>query len=348
MAGKPKAALILSDAERAQLRAWVRNRKTAQALAQRARIVLECVGADNRTVAAQLSVTPLTVSKWRNRFIRLRLDGLYDAPRSGAPPKIAQARIDAAIIKALEERPANATHWSSRVLAREMDMSQSAISRIWRAFGITPSRHEPFRLSDDPWFAERVRDIAGLYLNPPIRALVLCVAGNSPDQALDSPTQVEFDPHCARRHAAASLFAALDNIFVNDNRQRRKRRRTVFLKFLRIALANMPRQFEFHLVLDHYGSALTQAEQIWLLRHRSCHVYYTPSPASWLNQVKRWHTLLEKKQAEERTPRPTLQLEAAVSEHLERLDTRSPEPFVWNKSRDDIKIVMAHHGIAKL
>lgn len=343
MAGKPKAELILSDAERVQLRAWTRNRKTAQALPLRARIVLECAGADNRTVAAHLAVTPLTVSKWRNRFIRLRLDGLYDAPRSGAPRRVDQACIDTVIIKSLEERPANATHWSSRALAREMGMSQSAISRIWRAFGVDPSHHEPFRLSADPRFAERVLDIVGLYLNPPIRALILCVAKNAGEQMLTNP-----DRHYPIHHAATSQFATLDSIFSADNRPRRKRRRAAFLQFLRNVLASIPRQVELHLVLDYCGTLLTESEQMWLFSHRSYHLHHAPSPASWLNQVKRWHALLANQRTGDKTSRPTLQLEAAVSEHLERPDATQPLPFVWIKSRDDIKITLTHHAIAKL
>lgn len=316
MAGKSKAALVLSHAERAQLCAWARNRKTAQSLAQRARIVLECVSADNRTVAAQLSVTPLTVSKWRNRFIRLHLDGLHDAPRSGAPVKIDRARIDATIIKALEERPANATYWSSRALAREMGMSQSAISRIWRAFGIAPSRHEPFRLSDDPRFADKVRDIAAFISTRRFGHWRCVWAETRPIGRRirkHGPSPIPITPGGMPPPASS-------------------RRWTIY----------------FHLVLDHHETALTHPEQIWLLRHRSCHVYYTPSPASWINQVKRWHTVLAREQDGDKTSRPTLQLETAVSEHLERLDSRNPEPFVWVKSCDDIKIALTQHAMAKL
>jgi transposase len=186
MKGRPKAELVLSPAEREQLQAWSRRRKTAQALAQRSRIVLACAaGSENQAVALQLGVTPQTVSKWRARFVTLRLDGLLDAPRAGAPRTIDDARVDAVIAKTLESQPRDATHWSTRTMANAMGLSQTSISRIWRAFGLQPHRQETFKLSTDPQFVTKMRDIVGLYLNPPTKAIVLCVDEKSQIQALD-------------------------------------------------------------------------------------------------------------------------------------------------------------------
>ena len=217
--GRPKAEVVLNESEREQLEAWTRRRKTAQALASRSRIILECAtGVDSKAVAQRLSVSQQTVSKWRNRFALSRLDGLLDAPRSGAPRTIDDARVDAVIARTLETAPRNATHWSTRSMARETGLSQTAVSRIWRAFGLQPHRQETFKLSTDPLFVDKVRDIVGLYLAPPVKAMVLCVDEKSQIQALDrtqpilplAPGLPERRTHDYMRHGTTTLFAALD------------------------------------------------------------------------------------------------------------------------------------------
>lgn len=186
MSGRPKAQLALTEAEREELVALTLRRKTAQALALRTRIVLACAdGQDNKSVAARQRVTPQTVCKWRARYVEHRLDGLLDAPRSGAPRTIDDARVDAVIAKTLESVPDGATHWSTRTMARDSGLSQTAVSRIWRAFGLQPHRQETFKLSSDPLFVDKVRDIVGLYMDPPLMAMVLCVDEKSQIQALD-------------------------------------------------------------------------------------------------------------------------------------------------------------------
>src|SRR5258708_5023870 len=219
MAGRPKAQIKLSAPEREQLQAWARRRTTAQALALRSRIVLECAaGAANQDVATRLECTPQTVSKWRNRFAGLRLDGLLDAPRPGAPRTLDDARIDAVIAMTLEQRSLNATHWSTRTMARASGLSQTAVSRIWRAFGLQPHRQETFKLSTDPQFVAKTRDIIGLYLDPPTKAMVLCVDEKSKTKALErpqpmlpwAPGMAERRPHDSARHGTTTLFAALD------------------------------------------------------------------------------------------------------------------------------------------
>ena len=253
MSGRPKAQLVLSESEREQLVALTMRRKTAQALALRARIVLSCAeGADNKVVAARQRVTPQTVSKWRARFVEHRFDGLLDAPRSGAPRTIEDAHVDGVIAKTLESLPAGATHWSTRSMARATGLSQTAIARIWRAFGLQPHRQETFKLSSDPLFVDKVRDIVGLYLDPPLKAMVLCVDEKSQIQALDrtqpllplAPGIPERRTHDYARHGTTTLFAALD-IATGEviGELHRRHRSAEFLQFLRTIEANCRRSW---------------------------------------------------------------------------------------------------------
>lgn len=345
MAGRPKAELKLSMVEREQLQAWARRRKTAQALAQRSRIVLACAdGAENLVVADALGVTPQTVSKWRNRFVKLRLDGLLDAPRPGAPRTIDDVRVDAVIAKTLESQPRNATHWSTRTMADEMGMSQTAISRIWRAFGLQPHRQDTFKLSTDPQFVAKTRDIVGLYLDPPTKAIVLCVDEKSQIQALDrtqpilplAPGIPERRTHDYERHGTTSLFAALD-IATGEviGELHRRHRSTEFLKFLRTIEASVPAALDVHLIMDNYGTHKTPTVRSWFARHPRFHVHFTPTSASWLNQVERWFATLTQKQIRRGTHRSTRQLEDAIRQYLDSYNA-DPKPFVWTKSADDI------------
>ncbi|MBA2722290.1 MAG: IS630 family transposase, partial [Methylibium sp.] len=302
MAGRPKAELVLSQPEREQLVALTLRRKTAQALALRARIVLGCAdGSDNQDVAARQRVTKQTVSKWRARFVERRLDGLFDAPRPGAPRSIDDSRVDALIAKTLESVPVGATHWSTRSMAREAGLSQTAVSRIWRTFGLQPHRQETFKLSTDPLFVEKVRDIVGLYLAPPLKAMVLCVDEKSQIQARDrtqpilplAPGLPERRTHDHMRHGTTTLFAALD-IATGEviGELHRRHRSSEFLQFLRTIEANVPAQLDIHLVMDNYGTHKTPTIKAWFARHPRFHVHFTPTSASWLNQVERWFATL--------------------------------------------------------
>ncbi len=277
MRGRPKAQLVLSESEREQLVALTMRRKTAQALALRARIVLGCAeGSDNKAVAARQRVTQQTVSKWRARFVEQRLDGLLDAPRPGAPRTIDDARVDAVVAKTLESVPAGATHWSTRTMARETGMTQTAVSRIWRAFGLQPHRQETFKRSSDPLFVEKVRDIVGLYLDPPVKAMVLCVDEKSQIQALDrtqpilplAPGLPERRTHDYARHGTTTLFGALD-IATGEviGRTHRRHRSGEFLQFLRTIEANVPADLDVHLVMDNYGTHKTPTIKAWFARH---------------------------------------------------------------------------------
>src|SRR5512138_3571090 len=260
MRGRPKAELVLTDSEREQLQAWSQRRKTAQALALRSRIVLECAsGQHNKVVAQQLRVTPQTVSKWRGRFVEQRLDGLLDAPRPGAPRTINDAQVEAVIARTLESVPARATHWSTRAMARETAVSATSVGRIWRAFGLQPHRQETFKLSTDPQFVEKVRDIVGLYMAPPTRALVLCVDEKSQIQALDrtqpilplAPGVPERRTHDYMRHGTTTLFAALDIATGKVIGQTQSRHRAAeFLRFLHTIEQSVPTDLDIHLVMD--------------------------------------------------------------------------------------------------
>jgi len=345
MRGRPKAELVLSQSEQEQLQAWAQRRKTAQALALRARIVLQCAsGQENQMVAQRLRVTPQTVSKWRSRFVQQRLDGLLDSPRPGRPRTIEDARVDAVIARTLETVPARATHWSTRSMAREMAVSPSAVGRIWRAFGLQPHRQETFKLSTDPQFVAKVRDIIGLYLEPPTRALVLCVDEKSQIQALDrtqpilplAPGVPERRTHDYMRHGTTTLFAALDIATGKViGQMRRRHRASEFLGFLSTIEANVPADLDVHLVMDNYGTHKTAAIRAWFARRPRFHVHFTPTSASWLNQVERWFSTLTQSYIRRGTHRSTRQLEQAIKQYL-NLNNADPKPFVWTKSADDI------------
>jgi transposase len=345
MGRRAEGQLVLSQAEREELMALTQRRKTAQALAQRARIVLACAdGIPNKVVAARQRVTQQTVGKWRRRYIDQRLDGLLDAPRSGAPRTIDDARVEAVIAKTLESKPAGATHWSTRSMARDMGLTQTAVSRIWRAFGLQPHRQDTFKLSADPMFVDKVRDIVGLYLDPPLKAMVLCVDEKSQIQALDrtqpllplAPGIPERRTHDYERHGTTTLFAALDIATGQVIGQLHRRHRSAeFLKFLRTIEANVPAELDVHLVMDNYGTHKTPSIKAWFARHPRFHVHFTPTSASWLNQVERWFATLTDKYIRRATHRSTRQLEQAIRQYLD-IHNANPKPFVWAKSADDI------------
>jgi transposase len=343
--GRPKAALVLSEAEREQLLAWSRRRKTAQALALRSLIVLECAsGRMNREVASRLRCTEQTVSKWRGRFVRQRLDGLVDSPRPGAPRRVEDARIERVISLTLEQCPKDATHWSTRSVAKVTGLTQTTVSRIWRAFGLQPHRQETFKLSTDPQFVAKTRDVVGLYLDPPTKAMVLCVDEKSQIQALDrtqpvlplAPGIPERRTHDFERHGTTTLFAALDIATGKViGRLQRRHRSEEFLKFLRTIDSNVPADLDVHLIMDNYGTHKTPRVRAWFARHPRFHVHFTPTSASWLNQVERWFATLTMKQIRRGTHRSTWELEQAIRRYLATYND-NPKPFNWTKSADDI------------
>jgi len=343
--GRPKVEIILSKDEREQLERWSRRPKTAQALAQRARIVLACAEGDsNDEVARRLKITTQTVGKWRRRFVAQRVQGLLDEPRVGAPRKILDADVERVLTLTLESKPKDATHWSTRSMAQASGLTQTAVSRVWRAFALQPHRAETFKLSRDPQFIEKVRDIVGLYMNPPTRALVLCVDEKSQIQALDRtqpifpmrPGQAERRTHDYARYGTTSLFAALDLVTGNVIGECHRRHRSIeFRHFLDTIEAAVPADLDVHLVLDNYGTHKSPIIQRWLAKRPRFILHFTPTSASWMNLVERFFATLTEKQIRRGTFRSTRQLEAAIKNYL-RLYNDDPRPFVWHKTADEI------------
>lgn len=343
--GRPKARLIVSPSERTRLEAWSRRRKTAQALALRSRIVLRCAsGLQNIDVAEQLGVSNQMIGKWRQRFIDRRIDGLLDEPRPGAPRKISDEDVERVIVQTLETTPRDATHWSVRSMAKESGISRTTVHRIWSAFSLQPHRSETFKLSKDPLFVEKVRDIVGLYLDPPEKALVLCVDEKSQIQALDRTQpllpmrlgQPECQTHDYVRNGTTSLFAALDVATGEVIGECHRRHRAVeFKKFLRTIDAQVPDHLDVHLIMDNYATHKTPAIRRWLAKRPRFHVHFTPTSASWVNQVERWFATLTAKQIRRGTFRSTLQLETTIKNYI-AICNEDSKPFVWIKTADEI------------
>lgn len=343
--GRPKAELQLTDSERIELERFARRPKTAQSLALRARIVLACAqSATNVGVAKQLGITSSTVGKWRRRFISHRAEGLLDEPRPGAPRKISDEDVERVITLTLESTPSNATHWSTRSMAKATGMNQTAISRIWRAFALQPHRSETFKLSSDPLFIEKVRDIVGLYLDPPEKAVVLCVDEKSQIQALDRtqpllplrPGQLERRSHDYRRHGTTSLFAALNTATGEVFGQCYRRHRSIeFRKFLDRIDKNVPAQFDVHIICDNYSTHKTALIHRWLLKRPRFQLHFTPTSASWINLVERWFAELTNKQIKRGSHKSTKKLEETILSYIDGYN-RDSKPFVWTKTADEI------------
>jgi transposase len=350
--GRPKAELVLTDEERDVLERLVRRQKSAQSLALRARIVLACAsGVSNQAVAAKLRINQATVGKWRRRFVERRLDGLFDEPRPGAKRTITDDKVEAVIMKTLEETPKHATHWSTRSMAEATGMSQTAISRIWRAFGLQPHRAESFKLSSDPQFVEKLRDVVGLYLDPPERAVVLCTDEKSQIQALNRfqpilpmmPGTPERRSHDYVRHGTTSLFAALDMAtgrVIGSLHQRH--RATEFKKFLCRIDEEVPDELDVHLVLDNYATHKTPEIMRWLLRHPRFHLHFTPTSSSWLNVVERWFAELTTKKIKRGAHTSVRSLERDIKEWISGWND-DPKPYVWVKTADQILAALARY-----
>lgn len=343
--GRPLQPLTLSEGERSDLSSLAARRKTAQALAMRARIVLlSSEGLPNKEVAARLSIDQATVGKWRHRFVSERLDGLRDEARCGAPRTVDDVRVEAVIVRTLESLPSDATHWSSRGMAKASGLSTSTVQRIWRAFGLQPHRADTFKLSTDPDFVTKVRDIVGLYMTPPARALVLCVDEKSQIQALDRsqpmlplrPGQIERRTHDYTRHGTTSLFAALDiatGAVIGKCYPRH--RATEFRRFLDEIEKAVPDALEVHLVMDNYATHKTPMIRAWLAKRPRWHVHHTPTGASWINQVERFFALLSERQIKRGIHRSVAALQAAITSFVEA-NNADPKPFRWTKTADDI------------
>jgi transposase len=343
--GRAAIGIELSETERRELESLARAHKTGQAMARRARIVLAAAsGMENKAICAQVGAESNTVGKWRRRFAAQRLDGLLDEPRPGAPRQIGDEEIADTIRRTLETLPSAATHWSLRSMAKAVGHAPSTIHRIWQAFGLQPHRSQTFKLSNDPLFVDKVRDIVGLYLSPPVHAVVLCVDEKSQIQALDrtqpvlplQPGQVERRTHDYTRHGTTSLFAALDiatGAVIGHCYP--KHRSSEFRKFLDQIEANVPADLDVHLVMDNYATHKTKLIRDWLAKRPRWHVHFTPTSASWINQIERFFALLTDKQIRRGVHRSTQQLEDDIHIFIEA-NNADPKPFRWTKSADDI------------
>jgi len=348
----PRAVQIeLSDEERTVLEGWVRRPKTAQALATRSRIVLACAaGGTNGQVAERVGVSLATVAKWRNRFAADRLEGLSDDPRPGRPRTVSDEKVHEVITRTLEEKPRGGdTHWSSRSMARASGLSQSTVSRMWRAFGLKPHLVETWKLSTDPQFVEKVRDVVGVYLDPPEKAIVLCVDEKSQIQALDRTAPVlplmpgtpQRMTHDYVRNGTTSLFAALDptsgSVIAQHYRQHRHQE---FLRFLKLIDSSVPKEYDLHLILDNYATHKTPAVKNWLLRRPRFHLHFTPTSASWMNLVERWFAELTNRKLRRSTHRSVVELEADIRKWINAWN-KDPKPFIWTKTADQILETLA-------
>jgi transposase len=339
------APLEVTAEERDQLEAWTRRWTSAQALAQRSRIVLLAAdGLSNTEVAERLGVHRNMVAKWRSRFVRDRLDGLVDEPRPGRPRRITDEQVEEVIVRTLESTPRDATHWSTRSMAQEVGLNQTAVARIWKAFGLQPHRQETWKLSKDPQFIAKVRDVVGLYVNPPERAVVLCVDEKSQIQALDRtapilpmlPGTPERATHDYRRAGTSSLYAALDIATGKVIGRLHSRHRAIeFKQFLQTLDREVPADLAVHVVLDNSSTHKTPSIHKWLAAHPRFVLHFTPTSASWLNLVERWFAELTSKKLRRGAHRSVRELNADIRAWIENWNEH-PQPFVWTKTADEI------------
>jgi transposase len=345
--------LILTDDERDRLQSLAHRARSQPALARRARVVLACAqGLNNKTVARKMRASLGMVGKWRSRFLQARLEGLYDEPRPGAPRKVSDAEVERVVIQTLESTPRGETHWSTRGLAKATGLSRMTISRIWRAFGLQPYRTDTFKLSPDPLRIEKVRDIVGLYMNPPDHALVLCVDEQSQIQALDRtqpllplrPGQLERRTHDYKRQGTTSLFAALELKTSQVIAQLKRRHRSVeFRQFLDVIEAQVPAGLDVHIIVDNYGTHQTAIIRKWFAKRPRFHVHFTPTYGSWINLVERWFAELTNKRIRRGAFRSVQELEAAIREYID-MHNEDPKPFVWTKTADQILASIARYA----
>jgi transposase len=351
--GRPKQPLIVTEEERERLESLAHRARSQALLARRARVVLACAeGLDNKAVAKKLRCSLGMVGKWRARFLEARLEGLYDEPRPGAPRKVSDDQVEKVVIQTLESTPRGQTHWSTRGLAQVSGLSRMTISRIWHAFGLQPHRADTFKLSPDPQLIEKVRDIVGLYMNPPEHALVFCVDEKSQIQALDRtqpllplrPGQVERGTHDYKRHGTTFLFAALElkTSRVIGQLHRRHRSRE-FRQFLDAIEAQVPAELEVHLIADNYGTHKTAIIRKWFAKRPRFHVHFTPTYGSWINLVERWFAELTNKRIRRGVFRSVKELESAIREYL-GVHNEDPKPFLWSRSADQILDSIARYA----
>jgi len=337
--------LVLSGEEHAQLSSLAASRSLPHAMVARAKLVLwAAAGESNSTIAERLSWSMPTVGKWRRRFVEQRVAGLHDELRPGRPRTYGDEEVAGLINRVLRSRPKNATHWSVRLVAQETGVSKSTVARYFALFGLQPHRSKSFKLSTDPFFVEKVRDVVGLYLNPPDNALVLCVDEKSQVQALERTQPVlpmglgyvEGVTHDYYRHGTTTLFAALNVLDGSVTTQCKPRHRhQEFLSFLNHLDRNVPGELEVHLVADNYATHKHPRVKAWLARHSRFHIHYTPTYASWLNQVERWFGLITQHAIRRRSFRSVRELVRKIDHYVTHYNA-SKRPFIWTATADSI------------
>ena len=340
--GRPTVQITLSDAERETLQRWSRRHSSAQALALRSRVVL--ASSEGRTDREELRVNPVTVSKWRHRFAAERLEGLTDAPRPGAARTVGDDVIEAVLVDTLESAPPDATHWSTRGLAKRHGISHETVAQIWKAFGLKPWREDGFKVSPDPDLVEKVRDLVGLYMDPPVAAAVFAVDEKPQIQALNRtaptlpmlPTTPARATHDYVRNGTCDLFAALEMAsgkVITDIRS--KHTSDDFVAFLGLIDRNVAKDLDVHIILDNLSAHKTPKVQEWLLRHRRFHLHFTPTYGSWMNMVERWFSALTTKKLQRSAHRSVKELAADIKAWVE-VWNQDPKPFVWHKTAEQI------------
>jgi transposase len=351
--GRPKKPLMLTQEERERLESLAHRARSQALLARRARVVLACAeGLENKMVARKLRCSLGMVGKWRARFLKGGLEALYDEPRPGTPRTVSDAQVEQVVIRTLESTPRGETHWSTRGLAEATGLSRMTISRIWHAFGLQPHRTDTFKLSPDPQLIDKVRDIVGLYMNPPEHALVLCVDEKSQIQALDrtqpllplQPGQVERGTHDYKRNGTTSLFAALELKTNQVIGQLHRRHRSVeFRKFLDVIESQVPKELDIHLIVDNYATHKTAIVRKWFAKRPRFHVHFTPTYGSWINLVERWFAELTNKRIRRGVFRSVKELETAIRDYIE-IHNEDPTPFLWTRTADQILASIARYA----
>jgi len=343
--GRPTVQIELSAEERDTLQRWARRHSSSQALALRCRIVLACAeGGTNTAIAADLGVNKTTVGKWRRRFAVDRLEGLSDAPRPGAARKIGDDVIEAIVVETLETTPKDATHWSTRALAERHGISRQTVSEIWRAFGLKPWRQDEFKVSPDPDLIEKIRDLVGLYLSPPVAAAVFAIDEKPQIQALNRsaptlpmlPTTPQRATHDYERNGTLDLFAALEiatGKVITDLRKSHTAKD--FIAFLNKVNREVPAELEVHVILDNLSTHKTPEVHAWLLRHKRFHFHFTPTYGSWMNLVERWFSALTTKKLQRSAHRSVNALADDIRDWVENWN-QNPKPFTWHKTAEEI------------
>lgn len=343
--GRPKAPLVLTETEQDELRRASRRTRTNRQLAFRAKLVLSCAqGLNNREVARRHHTSDQTVCKWRKRFVEGRMASLYDEPRVGGERKFSDEEIERVVVETLETKPKGKTHWSTRSMAKKAGMSHTTIGHIWRTFGLQPHIVETFKISDDPQFVGKVRDVVGLYMQPPDHAVVFSVDEKSGIQALERAQPVlpmdlgqpERQTHNYVRHGTLDLFAAL-NVATGEVIARCKKRHRArdFVSFLRELDAAVEPHLEVHIILDNLSAHKAREVKRWLVRHPRFRLHFTPTYSSWLNLVERFFGLLTQQALQRGSHTSVNQLRRAILAYVDAHND-DPKPFKWTKSADQI------------